>query len=499
MKNNFYKNTIVLTASNVTVGILGFIFSIYLSKILGAEGMALYSLVMPVYNLFIALMTAGIIAAISKVSAIYSSENDYGNLFKTIKTVSTFNIIWAIIIGILVFSFADFLGTNWIKDPRTINAIKVTCPAMIFIALSNILKGYFYGTSKLFVPSFIDILEKALRIFIISLLIYFLKAKSLSSLVTVAYVALCIGELQSLILLFLYYRNLKKDIIVSSKKRESRLQLLMDVLVVSFPLCITGFLNNIFYTISALIVPRRLVSSGFKYGAALSMIGKYNGMALNIVTFPGVIINSLNTLLIPDLSQTMSEKNYYAVSKRIRDVLRLVFLIGIGTTVLCLSIPDSLGQMFFSRNDLGLYIKAAAITAPIQFLSLTMYGILNGLGRQGILLRNTIITETLEITLLFILTGISRINIFGYCITALIVHSLSLILNLYETNKVIEINFSIINIIIFILVGVLFYFSLSIISSLLINTNVIFKNVLFILITFIFFVLFALKYKISED
>ena len=85
MKNNFYKNTIVLTASNVTVGILGFIFSIYLSKILGAEGMALYSLVMPVYNLFIALMTAGIIAAISKVSAIYSSENDYGNLFKTIK------------------------------------------------------------------------------------------------------------------------------------------------------------------------------------------------------------------------------------------------------------------------------------------------------------------------------------------------------------------------------------------------------------------------------
>ena len=68
-KDNFFKNSFFLTASNITTGLLGFIFSIYLSKLIGAEGIGLYGIIMPIYNLFICLMTAGIIAAISKLSA----------------------------------------------------------------------------------------------------------------------------------------------------------------------------------------------------------------------------------------------------------------------------------------------------------------------------------------------------------------------------------------------------------------------------------------------
>ena len=80
--------------ANITTGILGFIFSMYLNNLAGPEGVALYGLVMPVYNLFICLMTAGIIAAISQRSAIYQSKGEYNNLFKTIRSVAFFNIIW---------------------------------------------------------------------------------------------------------------------------------------------------------------------------------------------------------------------------------------------------------------------------------------------------------------------------------------------------------------------------------------------------------------------
>ena len=91
---------------------------------------------------------------------------------------------------------------------------------MVFIALSNILKGYFYGVSKITVPSIIDISEKAMRIIVITLLIYFFKAKTITALVTLAYVSLAIGELQSLILLFIYYKSLKKKIPVSTSEPE---------------------------------------------------------------------------------------------------------------------------------------------------------------------------------------------------------------------------------------------------------------------------------------
>ena len=58
-KDIFFKNSFFLTAANITTGILGFIFSMYLNNLAGPEGVALYGLVMPVYNLFICLMTAG--------------------------------------------------------------------------------------------------------------------------------------------------------------------------------------------------------------------------------------------------------------------------------------------------------------------------------------------------------------------------------------------------------------------------------------------------------
>ena len=424
-QDNFFKNSFFLTASNIATGILGFIFSIYLADIAGPEGVALYGLVMPIYNLFICLMTAGIIAAISQRAAIYESKGEYNNLFKTIRSVAFFNIIWAIAIGLIVFFLAPYISQYGIKDPRTINAIKVTCPAMVFIALSNILKGFFYGSSKIKIPAVIDISEKAMRIITITLLIWIFHAKTLSSIVTLAYVSLALGELQSLLLLYGYYRYTVNRIPPSYEKPESKAQLLFNVLIISLPLCLNGFLGNAFSTISTLIVPRQLVASGLDYSSALNLIGRFNGMALTIVTFPLIVVNSINTLLVPDLSQSISNSDYYNASVRIKTVLKIAFLLGMATTVICQLIPDSLGQMFYKRDDLGLYIRLASLSAPIFFVANTMFGILNGLNRQSIILRNSIIISITEIVCLYIFTAIPSINIFSYVITIFVTSTLA--------------------------------------------------------------------------
>ncbi|MDU7454170.1 stage V sporulation protein B [Clostridium saudiense] len=483
-KDNFFKNSFFLTASNITTGILGFIFSMYLGNIAGPEGLAIYGLVMPVYNLFICLMTAGIIAAISQRSAIYEANGEYNNLFKTIRSVAFFNIIWAMIIGIIVFFLAPYISKYGIKDPRTLNAIRVTCPAMVFIALSNILKGFFYGTSKITVPAIIDISEKAMRIITITLLIYMFKAQTLTSIVTLAFVSLAIGELQSLLLLYIYFRYTKKRMPIGHDKPERKAQLLFNVLIISLPLCLNGFLGNAFSTISTLVVPRQLVASGLDYSSALNLIGKFNGMALTIVTFPLIVVNSINTLLVPDLSQTISNGEYYNASVRIRMVLKIAFLLGMATTVICQLIPDSLGQMFYHRDDLGLYIKLSSLSAPIFFVSNTMVGILNGLNRQSIILRNSIIVSVTEILCLYFFTAIPSINIFSYVITIFVTSTLNLIINLHEIKKHIELNLSLFNIIIFSLIGILIFLILNLANKYLLTDLFYFKNILIIIFTF---------------
>lgn len=485
--DKFYKNSILLTTSNITTGILGFMFSIILSRKLGAEGMALYGLVMPMYNLFICIMCGGIITAISKISAVYFDQGDFGNIRKTIKTTFISNLIWALFIAIIVFSLASFIANYMIKDPRTLSAIKIICPAMVFIALSNILKGYFYGTSNITFPAFIDIFEKGVRILVILSIIFLVNLSTITSMVTAAYIALCIGEFLSLVLLYIYYKkNIKKHPILY-KQKEGRAQLLFNVLTISLPLCLSGFVTTALSSISTLIVPRRLVTAGLEYSNALSLIGKFSGMSLSIVFFPMVVVGSISTLLIPDLSQSINKKDYESATNRIKEVLFISFLLGICTLAICQIAPKELGLIFFKREDLYPYIKFLSLCLPIFYTSITTYSILNGIGKQNLMLRNSIICAVIEILLLYVLTAIPSINIYGVGISLMIDCFIALILNLYEIKKSLYITFSFYNLIILLLLGILSYFILSILNTILHSANLTLRSVSLIIMGFSFF------------
>ena len=214
------------------------------------------------------------------------------------------------------------------------------------------------------------------------------------------------------------------------------------------------------------------------------MIGKFTGMAMMIVGMPLIVVGSINILLIPDLSQSISKGNYYDAGVRIKKVMKIAFLLGLATTTICLLIPDALGEMLYQRDDLGNYIKYGALSAPVFFTSVTMFGILNGINKQGIILRNSLIVAVLELIGLFLFTSIPSINIYGYTITLFLTSIISLALNLYEVKKSIDLNLSITNVIIYcLLCGVILLFFSLLIKNVIGPLNV-FKNILIILITF---------------
>ena len=113
-----------------------------------------------------------------------------------------------------------------------------------------------------------------------------------------------------------------------------------------------------------------------------------------------------------------------------------------------------------------------------------MNGILNGINKQNIILRNSLIIAILELIGLFIFTSIPSINIYGYTITLLLTSIISLIINIYEIKKTIDMEISITNIVIYCLLGILIYFILKIIVTRVIVEVTIFKSIILILFTF---------------
>ena len=488
-KDDFIKNSFILVLSNVATGVLGFTFSIILSKVLGPEGMGLYGLIMPLYNLMCCIICGGMVTAISKIAAEFYYKEDYKNLNSSIKVSLAFDFFWSLIFILLFFLFSGFIGDKIIKDNRALYSLWVICPAMLFIALSSILKGYFYGISKVQIPAFIDIFEKAVRIMFILTIIYLLKPKSIKDTVTSAYMALALGEFISLFFLYLFYLKNKNGFPRTQKKREGRAQLLFNVLCISFPLCLNGAVTTLLGTASTLIVPRRLVYAGFDHSTALSMIGKFSGMSTNISYFPIVIIVSVCTLLIPDISKNIAANNYYDAEKRINKVISIALSLGIATMCVCLVISRELGIMFYSRCDLSPYIKWSSISVPLTFVSVTTYAILNGLSRQNILLRNSVIVSLIELTSLYILSSFRNINVYAFAITSIITALTTIALNSVEIKKKISINIDFSMILIDVLLGVLVFFLLSILKNILILKSASETGLIILISGFLFYYL----------
>lgn len=69
MRSKFFINTLLLTISNILTGALAFIFTVILSREIGARGVGLYQLVAPLYTLFLFFTGGGVTVSISKIAA----------------------------------------------------------------------------------------------------------------------------------------------------------------------------------------------------------------------------------------------------------------------------------------------------------------------------------------------------------------------------------------------------------------------------------------------
>ncbi len=499
-KDTFYRNTLALIVSNLAMGVLRFMFSIILSRELGPEGVALYGLIMPIYDLFCCLVCGGIIAAISRETSVYLGARRYEDLHKTVNATLAFILLWSIFIAGIMFISTPIISKYIINDSRAIKSIWIASPAIIFIAMSSVFKGYFYGVTEVITPSVIDILEKGVRMLLLIGIIYFLTLKTIEDTVAATYFSFTIGEITSFIFLYVFFkRSREKFPYTNSVRPENSVQLLFNILIIAVPLALNGFLATALQSVSTLLVPRRLIAAGFAYTEALEVIGKFNGMALAIVYFPLFIVNSLSTVIIPDISQKMSQKDYSNINSRVNEVIKICFMLGISTIIICFVNPNLFGKLFFKRNDLGSFIKIASLASPFMYAFYCTFSILNGIGKQKIILISSIVTSVIELVLIFILIGIPSINIYGYGISLIVTSIIGLLINLYYIGQVIEFSLPMVEFLIVALLTVLIFIVTKIINSIVPDSMVITKPILIVLSSFsLFFISSILLRKSSK-
>lgn len=158
------KGTAILGIAGIFVKILGAVFRIPLTALIGTEGMAYYGYAYPLYSLFLVIATAGIPVAISRMVSEKIAYNDFSGAQRV------FRVSRWLLLAIGVFAFAVcFFGAELIakyvsKDMGAVLPIKAIAPALIFVPVMSAYRGYFQGRQNMNPTAISQFIEQIFRV-----------------------------------------------------------------------------------------------------------------------------------------------------------------------------------------------------------------------------------------------------------------------------------------------------------------------------------------------
>ncbi|MDF2608418.1 MAG: polysaccharide biosynthesis protein [Bacillales bacterium] len=170
--NTILKGAIILSFAGIITRLLGFLYRVYLAKVIGTEGMGLFQLVIPVYMVCHTTCTTGIFVTCSKLIAAENGKNTIENSRKIIRIATLISVSMAIIISFFAFNLSGFISTSLLHEPRTYNSIRILAISLPFTSLVSMAKSYFYGTKNSVEPAVSQLFEQIVKMAITYSYIY---------------------------------------------------------------------------------------------------------------------------------------------------------------------------------------------------------------------------------------------------------------------------------------------------------------------------------------
>lgn len=413
-KKVFLKGTLILACTGLISRLAGFFYRIFLSHTIGAAGMGLYQLVLPLQGLMCALSYAGIQSALSrliasKLALCQKKEAHFSLLLGTCTAVFLSSVT-----GLFVFQKADFFASAILKAPKTANLLRLISFTVPVCAVHSCIGSYYFARKKAFVPAATQLTEQAVRIGAAYVLyLIFLREKRPVTALIAAGGSLA-GEiaatLASLLAVSFYFGN------HTFSREEARSlktsALLEELFELSFPVSLNRILLTLLGSIEVVLIPQMLLRSGLTASDSLKTYGVFTGMALPLILFPSTLTASASVMLMP----SVAELDALGDQKQILKVTDQTFLVCMVLGLLCGSgfflFGPFFGQLLFHSKTAGIYIRYMSFVCPFLYTNTMLASILHGLGRPGRCLVHSVCGILIRI--FFVVFMIPRIGLRGY-------------------------------------------------------------------------------------
>lgn len=410
MKNKFIKSTIILIIGGFITKILGMIIKIVLTRTVSTEGIGLYMLVLPTFNLFITLCNLGVPTAITKL------VSEKKNNSKSIIIPTTIIIlIYDIILIFIILFISPYLSNNLLHNCNTYYPLIAIGTTLPFITISSIIKGYFFGKEKVFPITLSNIIEQLTRLILTMTLVSYMLRYSLVVAITTVVLINILSEGLSIVVLLLF---LPKEKIHREDFHKDN-KILQEVFDISIPNTGARLIGSITYFFEPIILTNILKFVGYSSDFITLEYGVINGYVYPLLLLPSFFTLAISSSILPVVSNSYCNRNYDYTKKKIKQAILFSLLIGVPATLIFMFIPEIPLKLVYNTN-LGLeYIKVTAPFFLLHYIQAPLTSTLNGMGYAKVAMRGTLYGGIVRVLSLAVLS-LLKIGLYSLVISTIL-------------------------------------------------------------------------------
>ncbi|QHI71358.1 putative polysaccharide biosynthesis protein [Aminipila terrae] len=443
-KKSFVQGAVILGIAGIIIKVLGAFFRIPLANLIGSEGMGYYQTAYPIYVLFLTLATAGIPIAISRMVSERIAVDDYYEAHKVFRVSFILLFCIGITSAAICFFGAEML-VGAMGNPGAKLAMMAVAPALLFVPMQAAYRGYFQGMQDMKPTAVSQVTEQFCRVAAGLSLAYFLVRfgrQYAAAGASFGATAGAIGGVLTVVVVYLYKRGSLEHNIQRTKKRntEKSSSILAKIFIIAIPVTIGAAIMPIMNAIDVSIVMRRLQETGWTYGAANSMYGQLTGMAGPLINFPQVLTQAVAMSLVPAVAASYKQKDMHFLRENVQTGLRMAIIIGLPCAFGLMALSEPIMLLLYPMqraSALGAAPCLFIMAFGVIFLSTvqTLTGVLQGVGKQMVPVRNLFIGAIAKVIITYTLTGVEMINVKGAAIGTVAAYMIAATLNVMAVKK----------------------------------------------------------------
>ncbi len=449
------KGAAILGIAAFLTKVIGLIYRLPLTRVLGDEGNGLYADAFQVYTVLITLCAYGLPTAISKLVAERTAKHAYQDAHRVFKISLIYSGITGGIFALLMWIFAGSIA-NMMGSPRTVYAMKSLAPTVLIVVLMSSFRGYFQGLNSMAPTAVSQVIEQLFNAAFSIILAYAFISKGLESAVVGSTLGTGIGALAGFIFILFVYFLLKPTINKNIKRSidyayESNFTILKKILITTIPILLGTAVFSVTSTIDLKMMNDRLpavieelLKNGNHHYISISNVagltpiqivdmlkGQYSVKYLTLVNVPISLIISLATASTPAISYAMAIQDYDDVREKTHMVMKIGMLFAFPSAIGMAVLAHPIIQLLFSSQpDGGSLLQLGTIAIVFITIAQVCTGILQGMGKQHLPTIHALVACLVKIILNMILLSIPSINIYGIIYSTIACYMVFALLNL---------------------------------------------------------------------